>query len=614
MKNTKRFAAWLFCILLCISAISVHAKQTEEDSEKERVTKAKEMGLTDWIDEEGYLIEGFYEGKTDSQLSEMNIDDLIRTMSEEELEIYVSNLNDGISSFAVTSYYKVSQVNPDTGGTLYTGCFEVDGILAYCIERSVTTPARGSVTGEPTEVSNDDLRKVLYYGYNGPADCGYTYVETALAAGEANGDGDNSLGRKVFAEIRSKSSPPTNFKVWKVETNYGQTQDLAFYTMEQNGYGRVQKVSGNSNVTSGNNCYSLEGAVYGIYSDRACTAELGRVSTATNGLSGSISLPAGTYYTREIKSPKGYLLSSEIKSMTITASGTTTVTMTDAPKTITPDKIIQKLDAQTGLSTSQGMGTLAGAQFIVKFYKGNYQEGVNPADAGIVPSKQWIFATDENGLIRFQSNYLVSGDDLWVDGSGRAILPQGTITMQEIYSSDGYRINPAIYVQKIVSDTTNLMLQEVSEEIIELELYKYQEGTQNPLSGAVFVHASPDGTTEEKTTDVEGKLIWKGLQRGTHQIWEISAPQGYPENQNVITFVVDEKNQITVTSDYNEEFGQVRTKLTEVGNLQIEVEDRLGYRLPETGCAGAGAWSILGMLFCFYGFKRGIGKKQKGER
>ena len=612
MKKAKRFATWILLFLLSVSAISVQAQQVEEDSVQNRITKAKERGLADWIDEEGYLVDAYFKDKSDSELSELDIDGLVRTWSREELDAYVSNLNDGIASYTVTFYQKVSQINPSTGRTLYTGVFEVDGVLAYCIERSVTTPAKGSVTGEWQAVTNDNLRKVLYYGYNGPGAVGYTYVETALAAGEANGDGDNSLGRNVLAEIQSKPSPPSNFKVWKVETNYGRTQDLAFYTLEQNGYGQVKKVSGNSSVTDGNNCYSLQGAVYGVYSNAACTSEVGRVSTDVNGLSGTISLPAGTYYVREITSPKGYLLSSEIKSMTISASNTTTVTMTDAPQTITPDKFIQKLDSQTGQSKGQGTGTLSGAQFKVMFYKGNYEKGVNPADKGVTPDKQWIFETDEEGLICFQKAYLVSGHTFWTDSSGNPILPYGTITMQEIWSSNGYRVNPAMFIQKIEPGTTALELQKVSEEIVQLELIKYREGTTEPLAGAVFEHVSPNGTVEEQTTNSDGKIIWKGLLRGTHQIREITAPQGYPENQNVIVFLVDEYNRITVLSEADHTFGEIRTNLTEKGDLFIEVEDKMGFRLPETGCAGAGAFGILGIMICIFAVKGSQKKKRKG--
>ncbi len=611
MKKAKRFATFLLLFLLSVSAISVQARQ-EEDSVQNRITKAKEKGLADWIDEEGYLVDAFFKDKSDSELSELDIDGLIRTWSREELDAYVSNLNDGIASYEVTYYQKVSQVNPSTGRYLYTGIFEVDGILAYCIERSVSTPPKGSVTGEWQAVSNDNLRKVLYYGYNGPEAVGYTYVETALAAGEANGDGDNSLGRSVLAEIQAKASPPSNFKVWKVETNYGRTQDLAFYTMEKNGYGQVKKVSGNSSVTGGNNCYSLQGAVYGVYSNAACTSEVGRVSTDVNGLSGSISLPAGIYYVREITSPKGYLLSSEVKSMTISASNTTTVTMTDAPQTITPDKFIQKLDSETGQSKGQGTGTLSGARFVVKFYKGNYETGVNPAEKGVTPAKQWIFATDENGLIRFQKAYLVSGDSFWTDSSGIPILPYGTITMQEVQSSNGYRVNATVWTQKLESGASGIKLQKVSEEIVQLELEKYREGTTKPLAGAVFEHVSPDGTVEEQTTNSDGKIIWKGLLRGTHQIREITAPQGYPENRNVITFLVDEQNRITVTSEADPTLGAIRMELTEKGDLFIEVEDKLGFRLPETGCAGAGAFGILGIIICIFAVRGNQKKKRKG--
>ena len=155
-------------------------------------------------------------------------------------------------------------------------------------------------------------------------------------------------------------------------------------------------------------------------------------------------------------------------------------------------------------------------------------------------------------------------------------------------------------------------MQKVSEEIVQLELIKYREGTTEPLAGAVFEHVSPNGTVEEQTTNSDGKIIWKGLLRGTHRIREVSAPQGYPENQNVIIFVVDEQNKITVISEADPAFGAIRTSLTEKGDLLIEVEDKMGFRLPETGCAGAGALGILGIVICIFAVKGNQKKKRKG--
>lgn len=571
-KKWRQFTALFLAALFCLPLLRVQAGR-EGLEIAERMEKARELGLQEWVDEEGYLTEAFYEGKSDRELSEMGLDGLIRTLTEEELDAYVSRLNEGISLYTVTRYEKVSQTNPDTGRELYTGIFEVDGKLAFCIERSVETPPRGSSTGSPQLVSNNNIRKVLYYGYNGPADKGYTYVETALAAGEANGDGDNSLGRKILAEIVKFATPPSSFKVWKVETNGGRTQDLAYYTMEAKGFAKLKKVSENVALTDGNDYYSLAGAVYGVYSDSTCSKRVGSLTTKANGETDALELAAGTYYVKEISAPKGYLLNSEVETITIRASETAVVTVSDDPKTIIPEGIIQKVDSETGESWPQGKGSLAGAKFLMKFYAGNYSEGVNPDTQGVKPTRQWIFQTDETGLILFQKEYLVSGDEFWTDDSGKAILPLGTVTMQEVESSDGYRVNPQIFVQKIANENDTYQTTTVAQDPIQLTLLKYYDQEEQVISGVSFEHTSPDGIREVIQTDEKGMLTLKGLQRGTHQIREIAAPEMYMLNGNVLTFVVGEKNEIQVQSQAVSELGKLETSIDADGNLMVKVEN-----------------------------------------
>ena len=470
MKKWKRFASLLlFCFAIAF-ALPVNATEIEENEIAARLAKARELGLEEWVDEEGYLTDAFYEGKSDLELTEMGVDGLVRTMTNEELDAYVARLNAGISLYTVTYYKKVSQVNPSTGGTLYTGVFEVDGTLAYCIERSVTTPAQGASTGTKTLITNDKLRKVLYYGYNGPQNKGYTYVETALAAGEANGDGDNSLGRNVLAAIVALASPPAEFKVWKVQTNGGSTQDLAFYTMEEKGHVQIKKVSSISAVTEGNENYSLSGAVYGIYSDSACKTEVGRLTTDATGVTGTISVSKGTYYVKEITAPLGYLLNEEIKTATVTAAQTLTVIVSDKPEIVIPDTIIQKQDSQTGEAKPQGNRTFENAQFLVKFFGGEFEEGENPESGGVSADKQWIFATDSEGKIQFQTEYFVSGDTFWTDEDGQFILPLGTITIQEIQAPEGYLIHPDVFVQKLASGENTFETVLIMEEAIQPRL------------------------------------------------------------------------------------------------------------------------------------------------
>jgi len=52
-------------------------------------------------------------------------------------------------------------------------------------------------------------------------------------------------------------------------------------------------------------------AKYGVYSDSACKTKVGEITIGTDG-TGSIKLPGGTYYVKEIKAPTGYALSSDV--------------------------------------------------------------------------------------------------------------------------------------------------------------------------------------------------------------------------------------------------------------------------------------------------------------
>ena len=332
MKKCGLLLAFIFCSFLCRAMTPVSAQENEVDETTARKEQAKQLGLEGWIDDEGFLVDSFYANKSDEALSEMGIDGLVRTLSQEELDAYVECLNLGIAVYDVTYYKKVSQVNPSTGGTLYTGVFEVDGVLSYCIERSVDTPPRGSRTGTPQEVTNSKLRKVLYYGYNGPQNKGYTYVETALAAGEANGDGDNSLGRNVLAQIVQLDEPPSSFKVWKVTTNGGTTQDLAYYTLEEKGKVQVKKISANPEMTDGKAAYSLQGAVFGVYADASCIMEVGRLTTDAEGNSETIELEAGTYFLKELTAPNGYLANMETASVLVEEAKTIVVTVANEPR------------------------------------------------------------------------------------------------------------------------------------------------------------------------------------------------------------------------------------------------------------------------------------------
>lgn len=570
----------VFAVLAGFHAETAQAKDWLTDipeTTEERIEKAYALGLEEWIDSEGYLVEEFLEGRPDDELSEMNLFGLVRMITEEELDAYVAQLNAGIMLCDLTFIQRLDQYDPGLGYSVSTGVYEVDGHLACCIERSMPTPSRYSKTSEWQVVTNEKIRKVLYYGYNGPKDKGYTFVETSLAAAEANGDGKGSLGQTVLAEIVKYASPPDTFVVWKVEVDDGERQDLAFYTIETEGYASLKKVSSDTSITDGNTNYSFLNAIYGVYSDSKCTNLVGELITSSAGTSNTLTLEAGTYYVKEITAPKGYLLSETKKKITVEIVETTTVTMSDVPKTFAPEILVQKLDAETGKSEPQGIATLEGAQFSVKFYAGGFSEGVDPAYFGNTPTREWIMQTDAKGQIYMSEDYLVSGDEFWKDSSGNVVFPLGTVTIQEIVAPDGYCLNSEVFVRKLKSSDEVFEVVYVEDTVRKLELLKLND-LGEPLKGVEFTLYSDAECTKAVSkgeTDEDGQLPFAGLKsETTYYLKETKAPEGYRISETVYEIYFDG------TED--------------AGVIQKTIINERTFKLPETGASGALTLGLIG--------------------
>ena len=241
----------------------------------------------------------------------------------------------------VSSYERYKQMDEGLDKYIYSALFSLDDgkKFAFCIQRSKMVPAAGSKTSDWIEVFNEDLRKVLYYGYGGPEDKGYTVVETSCAAAAANGDNDTTIGTTVLEEIRLLDSPPENFRIWKVSTNGGFSQDLAFFTTLTTGELNLEKTS----LDEVYEC-SLEGAVYGIFLDEECKVQVAELITDEAGKSKTITLDEGTYYVKELQPPLGYLLNEEILPVHVLVERTVTVMVSDKPIPPTTDLEIKKVN------------------------------------------------------------------------------------------------------------------------------------------------------------------------------------------------------------------------------------------------------------------------------
>ena len=339
----------------------------------------------------------------------------------------------------------------------------------------------------------------------------------------------------------------------------------------QKGKLSIMKKSANPDITDNNPCYSLKDAEYGVYKTEAdAKADKNKVNTLIIGKydnteknkdwSNEIELEAGTYYVKETKAPKGYGLNPKVVSVVIEAGKNTWIgeesnDFVDYPQSDPVSVVLGKVDKETNKNKPQGSASLEGAEFTVKYYKGLYDE--DPATKGQTPTRTWVLKTDEDGYCRLSDKFKVSGDDFYLTSKGEPTLPVGTMTIQETNAPTGYFINNEVFVQKITSSGDAERVEtynqpEVLEKVIKFNIKKVQVGTTTPVSGAVFLHTKPDGTTESLTTDEKGEITITGLETGIHKIKETNAPDGYQLNTNEVIFEVEAgTGKIKFTSDSN---------------------------------------------------------------
>ena len=257
-----------------------------------------------------------------------------------------------------------------------------------------------------------------------------------------NANGDLVNGQAPLP-ILCWTTAPASFKVYILSTGSA-TQNILGYEYTPTGTVSLSKTSANTGITSGNSCYSLAGAVYGIYSDAGCSAQVTTLTTDAGGNAAAVSLNAGTYYYKELTAPAGYALDSSVQSFTVTAGQNTALSVSDTP-TNDPVRIsINKVDSETG-DKVQGGASLENAEFTVKYYAGYYNAGNLPANA----TRTWVIKTVKIGgvyVAGLNNTCKVSGDDFYTNAAGTAILPLGTISIEETKAPEGYNLEGA-YLQ-----------------------------------------------------------------------------------------------------------------------------------------------------------------------
>lgn len=317
-----------------------------------------------------------------------------------------------------------------------------------------------------------------------------TYDVTITPPGAASPNGPrNSLGLIGYQTVYFQA---------KVQKNFG-------------GYLELKKASENPSLSESNSTYSLEGAIFGVYDKNG--NRVAQLQTDENGQSQrSPLLPVGTYTIKEEQAPAGFANTAD-KSIPIHAGSVTQSTISNTPQSCLIDLVLQKVDAETKVSSPLGSATLGGAQFQVSYYDRYltvpqlvqntltaFMDGEEAQSNQLSipqswgnPVRSWIFETDEEGKIHFSKDYFVEGDDFYYDHEGSIVLPLGAVEIKEIKAPEGYLPVENTFVVSLNESGTephieNWEVIEISEQVKrgDFAFSKTRQGSMERLASVPF--------------------------------------------------------------------------------------------------------------------------------
>lgn len=387
---------------------------------------------------------------------------------------------------------------------------------------------------------------------------------------------------------------------------------------------QLHKSSSNKELTAGNGCYSLSGAEYGIFTDKACTKKIGSITTNANGY-GSYSKyvdASASYYAKETKAPKGYELDETV--YTFVSSGKKdsngyaifkAVKLSDK-KTEPQDNpvndpvgiVLQKKNAITGETTSQGLG---GAVFSIEYYAQEIDKDYDVKANETAPAldsknlkRTWYIQTDEDGYCDLNKKYLTSeynSDDFFttiISGIELITIPIGTIVIKEVKAPDGYSLSNIAFYRvitqegaKFAQDTNtpiNVPIDEMPAKAY-VGINKLNQsgiGVANAVYG-LYSDSACASLYDKLTTNADGKGTFaKSVDVGkTYYIKEITAPTGYELDDTVYPVIANEENSTvetaviqTIYEDAIKADLKIKKSSTDgiVSNLWFAISDSLG--------------------------------------
>ena len=351
--------------------------------------------------------------------------------------------------------------------------------------------------------SNSDCHIGFFWGSSSSEDL--YWHSSSHADGIVKGYFPNSAGGNVISKITPKY-PVSYYRVIK--------------TLHK-GYLTLHKDSSNKTLTDTNDCYSLAGAEYGVYTDSNCSNKVATLTTDESGNANTVSLTPGRYYVKETKAPKGYFTDSQVYTADVSGanreSSPVKLSVSDNPANDPMAMLLGKYDGQKTYNGAgnlpQGSATLAGAEFTVDYYATlDYKSYDDLKNADVKPTRSWTFKTNENGIANFKADDFVSGDAFYYNSNNDPCIPRGTVVIRETKAPAGYVKSDDVSFQKIQENPTTGAVRtynvpEVAEQVYrsDIEFTKKADNGSEHLAGVPFkVTSLTTGESHIAVTDENG--------------------------------------------------------------------------------------------------------------
>ena len=320
---------------------------------------------------------------------------------------------------------------------------------------------------------------------------------------------------------------------------------------------KFKKESSNPDLTTDNDCYSLDGGIFAVFSDEKSAYDyisdnsvknniVRYFITDSNGDCKAISKDGNSwdynansdlykiaysdsYYAVEMSAPKGFKNYNRPVQMDINGTNggfvVLSATISDTPLNDPIRIVLRKKDAVTGQYTN-----MENAEFTVKYYSGYYYS--ENELVGKLPERKWILKTDSDGYTRLDESYRADsdyGEPFYVTSAENPnpAMPLGTITIQETKAPTGYKINPELFIRQIKVDEATGSITTFNEiEVPEprdtvygnLTIYKTADDSKrgaNTAKDVWFNVKSDDGVTDEnivtKSKGIDGAATLSNL-------------------------------------------------------------------------------------------------------